>query len=260
MEAAHWLRCYRRWKTWWFPWRCEFTRGIQQSCVAIEVYPHGDPWCFVSLKNPMNCPLMVEPPKNLSAPLTGNRTARKSQNFSQKGKKSKSFRCFDFFDFSSDTFCKKSKVFGIWTLRFCFFYFSGETSRTMLKSFRLFDFSFFLTFRYFSNINLLACELFDLSTFWLFVFFLFFDFSTFRSFGLFVFFLNLFFGVFRLFASKIESFWLVGFVFFPVVSILNRQQVLNELFDSQKVKVFDLLTFGVFQLFIFSHWCNRYEK
>ena len=143
MEAAHWLRCYRRWKTWWFPWRCEFTRGIQQSCVAIEVYPHGDPWCFVSLKNPMNCPLMVEPPKNLSAPLTGNRTARKSQNFSQKGKKSKSFRCFDFFDFSSDTFCKKSKVFGIWTLHFCFFYFSGETSRTMLKSFRLFDFSFF---------------------------------------------------------------------------------------------------------------------
>ena len=50
---------------------------------AIEVYPHGDPWCFVSLNNPMNCPLMVEPPcefvcpKNLSAPLTGNRIARK---------------------------------------------------------------------------------------------------------------------------------------------------------------------------------------
>jgi hypothetical protein len=134
----------------------------------------------------MNCPLMVEPPKNLSAPLTGNRTARKSQNFSQKGKKSKSFRCFDFFDFSSDTFCKKSKVFGIWTLRFCFFYFSGETSRTMLKSFRLFDFSFFfLTFRYFSNINLLACELSDFS---IFRFFICFDFSTFHFFS--TFFLN----------------------------------------------------------------------
>ena len=98
-------------------------------------------------------------PPPLSALLAGNCTARKWQNFSQKVKKSKSFRLFEFSNF--------------W-----FFRLFGQKSPG-LCTFRLFDFSNFSTFRLFeifgffdffdfSGRNPLDCALFDFSNFSIF--------------------------------------------------------------------------------------------
>ena len=72
----------------------------------------------------------------LSAPLAGNRTARKLQNFSQKVKKSKSFRLFEFFEF------------------FDFFDFSSRNLLECILECELFDFSTFRIFRFFQFFRL----------------------------------------------------------------------------------------------------------
>ena len=93
----------------------------------------------------------------LSAPLAGNRTARKLQNFSQKVKKSKSFRLFEFFDFFDFSRRNLLECIGMWTFRL--FDFSNFSIFSIFSTFRLFEFFDF------SSRNLLECELFDFSTF-----------------------------------------------------------------------------------------------
>ena len=82
----------------------------------------------------------------LSAPLAGNRTARKLQNFSQKVKKFSTFRFFRLFEQKSP---------GMWPFRL----FAKSQKVKKFSTFRLFDFFDF------SSRNLLECDLFDFSTF-----------------------------------------------------------------------------------------------
>ena len=111
---------------------------------------------------------------SLSAPLARNRTARKLQNFSQKVKKSKNFRLFDFSNFSIfSTFRAEIS----WNVLECEFF-----------DFRLFGFFDFFNFFDFSSRNLLECELFDFSTsnfstIRIFRIFRLFDFSIFSNFS-----------------------------------------------------------------------------
>jgi len=137
---------------------------------------------------------MIHGGSQLSAPLAGNRTARKLQSFSPKVKKFLTFRLFIFlrkksknqkvFDFSGATFRKKTqsqKGFVFSTVRFFrpFKRFFAKNQKVSdFSAFRLFEFSNF----HFLNINLLNWDFFDFLTF---RFFLLFDFSTFRLFGLF---------------------------------------------------------------------------
>jgi len=163
-------------------------------------------------------------PEILSAPLAGNRTARKLHFFSQKNKKSKSvwlFKTFrktktkkqKVFDFSGDFFHKKTKSQKVLTFRiFDFLDFSGDLFREKSKSVRLFGF-------------------FDFLTFWIF------EFSSFRLFEhncLGLGFVRLF-GFFRLFVfaffdcspfrPKKGKLWLMIWQF---NAIQNRQQVLKD--------------------------------
>ena len=79
----------------------------------------------------------------LSAPLAGNRTARKLQNFSQKVKKSKSFRLFEFFDFFDFSRRNLLECIGMWTFRlfefFNFFDFFDFSTFRIFRIFRLFE-------------------------------------------------------------------------------------------------------------------------
>ena len=162
-------------------------------------------------------------PEILSAPLAGNRTARKLhfffakkkvkkrltfQNLShKKNKKTKSVQLFGWKFSQKD---KKSKGFDFLNFRF-FRLFRWFVPRK-IRSVRLFGFSMFRLFEFlnfhffdFSNITLLAWELFDFLTFRFFIFVWVFDFSVF-----FFDFLFLRFSIFRRFAQKKESFdlWL----------------------------------------------------
>ena len=134
-------------------------------------------------------------PEILSAPLAGNRTARKLHFFSHKNKKSKGF------DFSNFRFFRLFRWFFSRKIKKC-------------STFRLFDFSTFHFFD-FSNITLLAWERFDFLTFRFLFFVWFFDFSVF--FRLFVF---AFFD-FSPFCRKKGKLWLMTWQFKTVSKFLK---------------------------------------
>ena len=169
----------------------------------------------------------------LSAPLAGNRTARKLQNFSQKVKKSKSFRLSFFFRLFGWFFRKKPKSQkGLDFLTFRPFRWNFSRKIKKCSAFRLLGFLNFRFFRLFEHKSP------GLGTLMFFSFF--FDFSTFRFFR------------FSTFRPEKGKFWPLRLCFYDL-AIQNRQQVLNLAnFSTRKViKVFDLV-FSIFvQLLIF---------
>ena len=107
--------------------------------LSLDRHANLETGAAIRCRLELGCTRMSMGPWPLSAPLAGHRTARKLQNFSQKVKKSKSFRLFDFFDFSSRNL-----------LECDLFDFSQKVKRS--KSFRLFEFfNFFRFFRLFEQ-------------------------------------------------------------------------------------------------------------
>lgn len=160
------------------------------------------------------------------------------------------FRFFRLFEWH---FLQKIKSFRDLDSSFLFFLLFGWNFSHNVKKFSAFRlFVFFFDFSILFEHKSLGLRTFRLFNFSFFLFVLIFRLSVF---------FRLFFWILRFFASKIESFWLVGFAFFPVFSISNRQQVLNELSTLKKSKCSTCWLFVFFHLLFncsfFSHWCNR---
>ena len=170
VSVAHpkWRRC--GWIRGWMlssttTWTRTFTHSPMRITISYNLPQKNALWQYQTKLHPARLTsaqqlvasccgtAMIHGGSQLSAPLAGNRTARKLQSFSPKVKKFLTFRLFIFlrkksknqkvFDFSGATFRKKHKVTKVLSFRlFDFFDLSSVFSQKIKKCpiFRLFDF------------------------------------------------------------------------------------------------------------------------